>query len=308
MYLIISSLKIHDSKLDEDDIRSAVANYGYNILTLRQVLIMKDVEFIQSKILEKITLTKSEKLNTLLAANADTADSLHLVIMTWCPSQPGPTDSHYQKSDVPKNSVSGSFASQNLVRSHGFRYLQSVRDLGCLFSSCPSTSTTGGWPWERQCHLSFIKLGHMELVKTIVKDGNLIRDEGTDRERIAFESLTLKMYSPKKDKVETTSGSGVYYVPDIPNNPTFDAFLRVGEKAIALQFTIAIDHSLESAGLQEFCDRTPGTEPQDRYFVFVFPKGETFKCKEPPAKWGKEINFFILAMDRGKCCQFSLKM
>ena len=99
-----------------------------------------------------------------------------------------------------------------------------------------------------------------------------------------------------------------FNIPDIPNNTTFDAFLRVGEKAIALQFTIAIDHSLKSAGLQEFCDRTPGTKPQHRYFVFVFHKGQSFKCKEPPVKRGKEIYLFILEMDRGKCCQFSLNL
>ena len=176
----MSSLNIHDPRLNKAKIQSAVAKYGYNLRTLCRVLLMNEEETIQKKILDRITETDAAKLNTILATNAGTANLSHLVIMTWCPRQPAPATSDYLTSNNPKNCVSRSFASQHLVRSHGFRYLQSVRDLGRLFSTCPFTATTGGWLWERQCHLSLMKLGHMELVKTMVKDGNLIGDEGTD--------------------------------------------------------------------------------------------------------------------------------
>ena len=299
----MSSLKIHDPRLNKAKIQSAVAKYGYNLRTLRRVLLMNEEETIQKKILDRITETDAAKLNTILATNADTANSSHLVIMTWCPRQPAPATS-----DNPKNCVSGSFASQALVNSHGFRYLQSLRDLGDLFSANPYTATAGGWCWEHQCHLTFINLGHMELVRTTIKDGTLFPAMEKGRERIAVESLTLKIYSPKKDTVETTSKIGVYYVPNIRNNPTFDAFFRVGRKAIALQITIATTHSVNPLGLDEFYKRTPGTKPQDRYFVFVIPKGQGFECKEPPDGWPKGSRYFILEMDRGMCCQFSLNL
>ena len=131
---ITSNLKIHDSKLDEDDIKS--------LSPTTAIICVLSVRFSYGRMWGPSKVNHWRRSHRQIPRNSTNLS---------CPRQPGPTDSG---NHIPQNSVSRSFASQNLIRSHGFHYLQSVQDLGHLFSTCPYTATTGGWLWECQCHLT----------------------------------------------------------------------------------------------------------------------------------------------------------
>jgi len=144
------------------------------------------------------------------------------------------------------------------------------------------------------CHQEIPKLGRLDLIRMVYRNGKLV--QGEDTRPISIGSLTHQIYTMKDT---LTSDPTKYYVPNEKNNATFDAFCRSNGNGIGLQMTLATTHSVAPSGLNLLQRRlSANVKMNDYYFVFVIPKGQKFECVAPQSQFG--FTFCTLELDHGK--------
>ena len=222
------------------------------------------------------------------------------LITTLCIGQPGPGDEGYFKSDKVCRTLAGAVVYKKLIALYGRNHYKEVRNMASVFRRIGPAASAGGWLWEGWCHDYIPSQTYLDLIP-MADDGKNLVLSNQQPEEIKMGGLTHQSYT-RKDTVDCTSDAGKYYIPNEPNNATFDAFFRCEEEqtGIGLQMTIGTGHSLSDSGLRDLEKRLE--KAKKRYFVFVIPKGQQFKLKQPARKWQSVFRFFTLALDNSKYC------
>jgi hypothetical protein len=111
---------------------------------------------------------------------------------------------------------------------------------------------------------------------------------------------------PKPRPSASEIGSGIYYVPESPNQAAFDSFIVEDGVLHIFQFTIEASHTI-SAGLMDFFSHKSFKamlQGKEWYFIFVIPRGGnvTFsESSDEKMEWfWKNANFFTAEMDPKK--------
>ena len=308
MTLIVSSLQIHEPTLTKTKIETAIATYGVNLRSLCQILIQDDEDSVVAKITEKTQALSVMEIRSMLSTDfKPTEQTSHSIIMTLCPKQPqSDTDEKYLHGDISKRTLSCTLVFK-LLQSHGTAFYEETRHMARLFAKVPQTASPAGWLWEQQCHLGIPSLPYIDLIPMLVNRNRLVPTTTGEHERVKIDRPIPEIYI-NKAAMGSTLDPTKYWIPFASNDLTFDAFFRSGPKGIGLQMTHGTDHSLVTSGLNELKNRLSTTEAEDRYFVFVIPKGQVFSCTKPADEWLSDFTFFILEMERGKYCYFSLDL
>ncbi len=227
------------------------------------------------------------------------ASRSHTLIMTLCRKLPAPGSEGYFQSDSVRRTLAGAGVYKALLRRYGQHHCDEVRHMASVFGRVGPAASAGGWLWEGWCHQRITSLTHLDLLPMVADGKNLVLSEQPSK-KIQIGDLTHQVYT-LKDTLDSTANPGKYYIPNERNNATFDAFLRCDEEqtGIGLQMTIGTSHSLAATGLAALEQRLTA---KNRYFVFVIPKGQQFKCQTPASKWQSAFSFFILALEGGKYC------
>ena len=293
-------LLLHDFTT-EDRIRAAIKNYGCNMRSLIKVL--EDPRAVHNTIDSKLNGLSLDAVAKLLVGyttgpvQESRSDAL---ITTLCVGQPEPDDERYSKSDKVCRTLAGAVIYKRLIFLYGRNHYKEVRNMASVFGRIGPAASAGGWLWEGWCHDHIPSQTYLDLIPMVNVRKNLVLSN-QQPERIEMGSLAHQVYT-RKDTVDYTSDPGKYYIPNEPNNATFDAFFRCEEEqtGIALQMTIGTGHSLAESGLKDLENRLE--KAKKCYFVFVIPKGQQFKLEQLAVKWQSLFRFFTLALDNSKYC------
>jgi hypothetical protein len=234
-------------------------------------------------------------IEVMLLTNTIEASRAQTLIMILCTGQPAPTEERYFQSDIPSRTLAGAVVYKAVLRRHGRAHYHKVKRMASIFGRVPLAASAGGWLWAGWCHYHIADLPHLDLIP-MVMDGEKLVPSNKEPEKILIGDLAYQLYT-SKDAAELTTDPMKYYIPSESNHATFDAFFRSEQeqKGICLQMTIQPGHSLAESGLQALEERLSAAN--DRYFVFVIPKGQKFECEAPLPRWQSVFSFFILELD-----------
>ena len=113
---------------------------------------------------------------------------------------------------------------------------------------------------------------------------------------------TIQFPSPRPSEVS----SGVYYVPESPNQVGFDSFIVENGVLYIFQSTIAASHPIKEGLMDFFSHKSLHKILEDKewYFIFVIPQGGELMCSESGDEKLKEIRkhveFFTVEVDPAK--------
>jgi hypothetical protein len=291
--LITFRLLLHGFE-DKDRIKAAIKDYGCNMFTLNTVL-RGDGAKIDREIHSTISTLDLSTIEKMLLVDTSELARIRTLIVTLCTEQPAPTEEEYFQSDIPSRSLAGAVIYKAVLHHHGQEHYHKVKRMASIFGRVPLAASAGGWFWAGWCHYHIANLPHLDLIP-MVMDGEKLVPSNREPEKILIGDLTYQLYT-SKDAAELTADQMKYYIPSESNHATFDAFFRSEQedKGICLQMTIQTGHSLAESGLQVLEERLSAAN--DRYFVFVIPKGQKFECEAPLPRWQSAFSFFILELD-----------
>jgi hypothetical protein len=279
---------------DKDRIKAAIKDYGCNMFTLHTVL-GDNSAGIDREIRGDINTLDLGTIEKMLLIDTSEAARTRTLIMTLCTDQPAPTEEGYFQSDIPSRTLAGAVAFKAVLHRHGRENYHKVKRMASIFGRVPLAASAGGWLWAGWCHYHIADLPHLDLIP-MVMDGEKLVPSNKKPEKILIGDLAYHLYS-SNDAGELTADPMKYYIPSESNHATFDAFFRSEQeqKGICLQMTIQTGHSLTESGFQVLEERLSASN--DRYFVFVIPKGQKFECEAPLPRWQSAFSFFILELD-----------
>jgi len=110
---------------------------------------------------------------------------------------------------------------------------------------------------------------------------------------------TIQFPSPTPSEVS----SGIYYVPESPDQVGFDSFIVEKGVLYIFQFTVVASHPIKG-GLMDFFSFHKILEDKEWYFIFVIPPGGEVVCSESGDErlkevW-KDVKFFTAEVDPKK--------
>ena len=259
------------------------------------ITVLEDQQLVDNRIGSKLnSLGPGAIAKMLVESRSDT------LITTLCVGQPEPGSEGYSKTDKVWRTLAGAVVYKTLIGLYGRNHYKEVRNMANLFRRIGPAASAGGWLWEGWCHDHIPSQTYLDLIPMVSYGNNLVLSD-QQPVKIKIGSLTHQSYT-SKDTKDPTSDPGKYYIPNGPNNATFDAFFRCEDEqtGIGLQMTIRTGHSLADSGLKDLENRLE--KAKERYFVFVIPKGQQFKVKRPASRWDSVFRFFVLALDSSKYC------
>ena len=258
--------------------------------------VFEDSQAVENRMDTKLNSLGLDAIAKMLVEDTTGSDQ----ITTLCIGQPEPDDEGYSKSDKVCHTLAGAVVYKKLIELYGRNRYKEVRNMASVFGRIGPAASAGGWLWEGWCHDQIPSQPYLDLIP-MVNDGNNLVLSNQQLEKIKMGRLTHQSYT-RKDTMDCTSDTGKYYIPNERNNATFDAFFRCEEEqtGIGLQMTIGTGHSLSDSGLRDLEKRLE--KAKKRHFVFVIPKGQQFKLKQPAPKWQSVFRFFTLALGNSEYC------
>ncbi|KIK67670.1 hypothetical protein GYMLUDRAFT_787821 [Collybiopsis luxurians FD-317 M1] len=161
------------------------------------------------------------------------------------------------------------------------------RQLYQTFQATYQLSVSRGWLFEGMA------------IDTLSRNyaGQLEPLEGGELEPLTLGTLEIRLFNNKIHPRSTVSSTHLY-VPLQSNNPNWDAFCYNGNTGVGFQMTIAgKKRSPSKSGFTALHARFNAIGVARKIFVFVMPKGPTFKLPPLPDGIDQEWEFFILELD-----------
>ena len=142
-------------------------------------------------------------------------------------------------------------------------------------------------------------------VPTSTQDSSSVGAMAANILTIDFKPLSTIQFPKPRPRPEELS-SGIYYVPESPNQVGFDSFIVKNKILYIFQFTIADSHPIKG-GLVDFFLHTSLhkiLEDKEWYFIFVIPQGGRVVCSESGdeklKEFWKDVKFFTAEVDPEK--------
>ena len=182
--------------------------------------VLEDPQAVHNKIDSKLSSLSLDDIAKMLVddttgpAQESRSDTL---ITTLCIGHPEPDSEGYSKSDQVCRTLAGAVVYKELVDLYGRNRYKEVRNMASVFGRIGPAASVGGWLWEGWCHNHSPSQTHLNLIPMVNDGKNLV----LSNQQPKMGSLTHQSYT-RKDTVDCTSDPGKYYIPNEPNNATFD--------------------------------------------------------------------------------------
>jgi hypothetical protein len=142
--------KLHGLNPTQEEISSAIEDFGYNMRGLFEVLQGRraTVEQEIDTELDKLQLADPQEMLAADVAGGTENTRYSTLVMSLCLQQPRLNDGAALESDTVSRTLAGTIVLRNLLDRYGVQFCQEVQLAASLFRRIPRAATMGGWHWE----------------------------------------------------------------------------------------------------------------------------------------------------------------
>jgi hypothetical protein len=171
--------KLHGLNPTQEEISSAIKDFGYNMHGLFEVLQGRRAAVEMEIDTTLDTLSLADFLRMLVADVDGDIDNFRssILIMSLCLQQPSSIDEAALESDTVSRTLAGTVVLRGLLQRYGVQFYQEVQLAASVFGRIPCAAAMVGRHWETMCHQEITRQPRFDLIPMHVQKGKLVDED-----------------------------------------------------------------------------------------------------------------------------------